>query len=141
VAKSQVWTGARQVVGSTGFVKLPTSLFTDAVSSSESQITVTAITPVSGDGNGFIGVVPAPLSAAYLVASTVRGAPADLAFQVTARDEAGNTATAILSLTTYAGGESWLTAVALRGRRGGGRVAVSPRVATTCLVGAQPRRR
>jgi len=86
-------------------VKLPTTLFTDAVSSSESQITVVGIKPLGGDGNGFIGVVPSPLSAAYLVASTIRGAPAELAFEVKARDEAGNEATAVLTVTTYAGRE------------------------------------
>lgn len=93
---------AAQSIGSSGIVRIPSSMFSDAVSSSSSQIYVRRVSFIGGDSMGFTAQLNVPLSSAFLVATSVRGPAGSLVVQVTAADEAGNEAVGLLTINIVA---------------------------------------
>lgn len=92
------FTGAVPYIGATGTVTLPTTLFSDTVSS-PNQIKITSV--AADDMHGFALVPGVQGSAQLVAASPVIGPAGDVVFTVTGQDEAGNTATAKLTVTLY----------------------------------------
>lgn len=91
--------GTAPYVGATGALTLPTTLFTDRVSP-PGAIRITRVD--ADDMHGF-ALVPGPQGVAQLVAAgPVLGPPGDVVFTVTGADEAGNAATASLTVTLHA---------------------------------------
>ena len=98
-----VGTATRYSVGAVPYLGTPAtltipSMFTDTVSA-VGAIQITAVT--ADDMRGF-ALVAGAQGAAALVATSVFGPEGDVVFTVTATDEAGNTATAALTVTVYA---------------------------------------
>ena len=87
----------KQAIGNAGSITIPTAMFADAVSPS-AQVTVVDITPVGGDAHGFQWSLPSPLSATTITAPAVTGTVGEAAFTVTAIDQAGNYASAVLTI-------------------------------------------
>ncbi|RYE84223.1 MAG: hypothetical protein EOO65_02640, partial [Methanosarcinales archaeon] len=79
-------------------VSIPTTMFTDAVSTNSQQIVIVSAVAVGSDhGLQLSGSYPT-LSVAELRAASVRSPEGTAVFNVSARDEAGNVASCLLTV-------------------------------------------
>lgn len=105
VATNATWTGTAQVIGRSGNVKIPNTMFTDKESSSPRWLRLVSHRFIGSDGNGFFCTNQASLSSAFCLAPTIRGPATSVLVELVVSDEAGNQAVGFLTIPVVAARE------------------------------------
>jgi hypothetical protein len=98
VAANATFSGAMQTIGKPGDVAIPSSMFSDKISSDSSWLTVVRTKFIGSEGQGFSCPTGGRFDQAACTATTIRGPAGNVVVEITVADEAGNEAVAWLTI-------------------------------------------